>query len=322
MTLVAVESAGHFNWYVFRTSPAPLPMRVLKNIALGLLVLIGLGVAGVYGFSSWRMNQRITFADAVPTVSRDSVTVARGEYLVRAIAKCAECHGPDLGGQLFFDGGPLGTFHAPNLTSGTGGVGTVLADSDYVRAIRHGVGQGGVKLKWMPSRDWTELSDPDVAAIVAYIRHVPPVNRPSGASWVGPLGRALYLAGQLPLFEAEMIDHAEVTRTHPVPGANVEYGEYLTNIGGCAGCHGPTLSGGKIPGTPPDLKPASNLTPEGIGHYKESDFFRALREGKRPNGTAIDPFMPVNATKQMTDDDIRAVYAYLRTVPPKPFGNR
>jgi mono/diheme cytochrome c family protein len=297
-------------------------MRLLKNIALGLLVLVVLCVAVIYGLSSYRMGQKVSFTDSVPTIPHDSATVARGEYLVRAITKCAECHGPDLGGQLFFDGGPLGTFHTPNLTRGTGGVGTILADSDYVHAIRHGVGPGGRKLKWMPSRDWTDLSDEDVAAVVAYVRSVPNVDRPSEASSVGPLGRVLYVAGQLPLFESEMIDHADVTRAHPVPGVNAEYGKYLANIGGCTGCHGPTLSGGPIPGTPPDLKPAANLTPEGIGHYKESDFFRALREGKRPNGTPIDPFMPINSTKRMTDDDIRAVYAYLKTVPAKPFGNR
>ncbi|MBC7896328.1 MAG: cytochrome c [Cytophagaceae bacterium] len=297
-------------------------MRLLKNIALGLFVVVVLCVAVVYGLSSYRMGQKVSVTDSAPEFPRDSTTVARGQYLVRAITKCAECHGQDLGGQLFIDGGPLGTFHAPNLTSGTGGTGTVLADSDVVRAIRHGVGPGGRKLQWMPSRDWVGLADEDAAAIVAYIRSVPPVNRPSEASSVGPLGRALYVAGQLPLFEAEAIDHSNVARTRPASGVNAEYGKYLADIGGCTGCHGPTLSGGQVPGTPPDMKPASNLTPEGIGHYKESDFFRALREGKRPNGTQIDPFMPVNATKLMTDDDIRAVYAYLKTVPPKPFGNR
>lgn len=297
-------------------------MRLLKRIGLGLLLLVLLSVAGVYGFSSYRMNQRITISDAVPTIPGDSATLARGEYMVRAITKCAECHGPDLGGQLFFDGGPLGTFHTPNLTKGAGGLGNSRTDADIVTAIRHGVGPGGNKLKFMPSSDWAMLADEDVAAIVAYVRSVPPVDRPTQPSSVGPLGRALYLAGQLPLFEAELMDHGHVTRTRPPQGVSVEYGKYLANIGGCTGCHGPTLSGGKIPGTPPELKPAANLTPEGIGHYKEADFFRALREGKRPNGTEIDPFMPVQATKLMTDEDIRAVWAYLRSVPAKPFGGR
>lgn len=322
MTLAGPESDPHCYTY-FRVRPSPfVPMRLLKTIGLVLLAVIVLCVAGVYGFSSYRMNQKIVVNDPAPPIPTDSATLARGEYMVRAIVKCAECHGQDLGGQLFFDGGPLGTFHTPNLTKGSGGVGSVLSDADFVTAIRHGVGPGGYKLKFMPSSDWVKLSDDDVAAVVAYVRSVPNVDRATQPSSVGPLGRALYIAGQLPLFESEMIDHANVTRTNPVAGVTAAYGEYLANIGGCTGCHGPTLSGGKIPGTPPDLKPAANLTPEGIGHYKEADFFRALREGKRPNGTAIDPFMPVNATKLMTDDDIRAVYAYLKTVPAKPFGGR
>ena len=94
-------------------------------------------------------------------------------------------------------------------------------------------------------------------------------------------------------------------------------------VGGCKGCHGPTLSGGPIPGTPPEWKPAANLTPTGIGHYTEKDFFAALREGKRPSGTTIDTtYMPVRWTKLMTDDETRAVFMYLKTVAPKAYGGR
>ena len=77
-----------------------------------------------------------------------------------------------------------------------------------------------------------------------------------------------------------------------------------------------------IPGTPPDWKPAANITPAGVGHYTEADFFRALREGKRPGGAPIDPFMPFEYTRNLTDDEIRALWLYLRTVSPKPFGGR
>ena len=93
-------------------------------------------------------------------------------------------------------------------------------------------------------------------------------------------------------------------------------------MGGCTGCHGPTLSGGHIPGTPPSWKPASNLTPRGIGSWTEADFTRALREGVRPNGTPIDTLMPWRLTRQMSDDEIRGLYAFLKTVPAKEFGGR
>jgi len=105
-------------------------------------------------------------------------------------------------------------------------------------------------------------------------------------------------------------------------GVTVEYGHYIAAIAGCKGCHGPGLSGGPIPGGPPEWKPAANITPTGIGHYKETDFFLALREGKRPGGAPIDSLMPFRYTKDMTDDEIRALYMYLKTVPPKPYGGR
>jgi cytochrome c553 len=139
---------------------------------------------------------------------------------------------------------------------------------------------------------------------------------------VGPVGRGLYVKGDVALVPAELIDH---TAAHPavvLPGVTVEYGRYLVVGGGCGGCHGPGLSAGHVPGTPPDWKPAANITPEGIGHYTEADLFRALREGKRPGGAPIDPFMPFEDTKNLSDDEIRALWLSLQTVPPKAFGGR
>jgi mono/diheme cytochrome c family protein len=103
---------------------------------------------------------------------------------------------------------------------------------------------------------------------------------------------------------------------------SAEYGQYLARNAGCPSCHGPGLSGGKIPGTPPEWKPAANITPTGIGAWSLDDFKRALREGKRPNGTPIDSIMPWKASGHMTDDEIASVYAFLRTVPAREFGNR
>jgi mono/diheme cytochrome c family protein len=91
---------------------------------------------------------------------------------------------------------------------------------------------------------------------------------------------------------------------------------------GCTGCHGPGLSGGKVPGTPPGFKPAGNITPRGIGSWSESQFIHALRTGERPNGSKIDEFMPIKATRMMTDVELQAIYRYLRTVPPREAGTR
>jgi mono/diheme cytochrome c family protein len=276
----------------------------------------------VFGVSSYRMNQRIAFTDTAPTIPNDSATVARGQYLARAIAKCVDCHGEDLGGKVAVDAGPVGMFYGPNLTSGTGSATAALSDAEIVHGIRHGVGKDGRKLLFMPAAVWTGMSDDDVAAIVAYIRSLPAVDRASPPSVVKPLGRLLYLAGQFPLFEAELIDHTPPHRVAPPAGPDAQYGQYLANIGGCTGCHTPSLSGGHVPGTPPNFKPAANITPDGIGHYTEADFFRAMRDARRPDGSAIDPFMPTAATKLMTDDDTRAIWRYLMTVPRKKFGER
>jgi mono/diheme cytochrome c family protein len=99
------------------------------------------------------------------------------------------------------------------------------------------------------------------------------------------------------------------------------YGKYIADIAGCHGCHGYGLSGGRVAG-PPGLPPASNLTPAGIGSWTEVDLTRAMREGKRPDGSQLNEFMPWKVFRGMTDAEIHAMWLYLRSVPPKPFGNK
>jgi hypothetical protein len=70
------------------------------------------------------------------------------------------------------------------------------------------------------------------------------------------------------------------------------------------------------------LPPASNLTPAGIGSWTEADLTRALRDGKRPDGSQLDEFMPWKVFRGMTDAEIRALWLYLTSVPPKAFGNK
>jgi hypothetical protein len=95
-----------------------------RRVALGVVVLVGLlllAVAGVYGASEWRLRQSRAIPPQDLLIPEDSVTVERGRHLARAISKCTECHGEDLGGQTM-DLGPVGTLTASNLTSGKGGV--------------------------------------------------------------------------------------------------------------------------------------------------------------------------------------------------------
>ena len=122
-------------------------------------------------------------------------------------------------------------------------------------------------------------------------------------------------AAVLHLVPAEELDHAPRTRVAPAEAATPEYGAYLAQV--CTGCHGPDLAGRRVPGTPPELPPAANLTPhaDGLGGWTEADFITALRAGKRPDGSDIHPFMPWKTYGAMTDVELRAIWAHLATLP-------
>ncbi|HVT38786.1 MAG TPA: cytochrome c [Gemmatimonadaceae bacterium] len=294
------------------------------GIALGWLVLLVVVIVGaVYALSEQRANTKVMIAAESIVIPTDSESIARGRHLARAISKCTVCHGEDLAGQVMVDAPPMGRWVSLNLTRGAGGVGGQLKDEDWIRAIRHGVAPDGRKLKMMPSVEYVHLSAEDLGAIIAYVKSVPPVDKVPLPSTLGPVARALLALNKLPLYDADAVDHS-LAPTPAIPvAATMEYGHYLANVGGCTGCHGPGLSGGKIPTGPPDWPAAANLTPAGIGsRYTEEKFFKALREGVKPEGVAINPVMPIGSTKEMTDDEIRAVYMYLKTVPPKAFGGR
>ncbi len=301
---------------------ASLP-RLLGRLTVGLLSLVVLAVGAVYGISSWRLSRPVEIPDGalVPALASDSAVIARGEHLVRSIAKCVDCHGDDLGGRYFIDEPAIARLYAPNLTRGAGSRTVRYTDQDWDRAVRHGADPSRRALLYMLSEDYQHLSDRDLAAIVSYLRRVTPVDREDHASSVGPVARALYVAGKLPLKPAELISHAALRRAEMEPSDSREYGEYIAKVGGCIGCHGAKLAGGPIPGAPPEFPPAANLTPGGIKHYDEAAFFRAMREGKRPDGSAIRLPMPISATKLMTDDETRAVWRYLRSLPAAEYGH-
>ena len=296
-------------------------LRAVARVVGVLAVLVIIAGGTLYFTSQRRLDRKWSVAAHAVTVPGDALALARGRHLAVAISKCADCQGADLGGAQFIDEPPVARLYATNLTRGKGGIGATYTDLDWERAIRHAVRPNGDGLLFIPSVEFQWLSDEDLAALIAYLKSVPPADRESTPNKVGPIARAQYLKGDLLLVPAEQVNHEQHPAAVPM-SVSVEYGRSLANVGGCVGCHGPGRSGGTIPGTPPDWTPATNLTPAGIGHYTEEDFFRALREGKRPGNVPIDTLMPVRATKQMTDDEIRALWLYLKTVPPKPFGGR
>lgn len=294
-------------------------LRVMKWIGIALVGIVVLFVGTVYALSSRALGeQHEVQSEAAVAVPADSASLARGEHLVQAVSACAECHGTDAGGSVMGDGGPFSPLAAPNLTTGRGSATTGFTAADWERAIRHGVRKDGTSLLIMPSEVFAHLSDEDLGAIIAYLRQAPPVDRELPRSNLSFLGRALVGFGVMPALVANKTP-AVAHASSVTPDTTAGYGRYLADIGGCRGCHGPALSGGSAAG-PPDAPPASNITPTGIGRWTHDDFARALREGRRPDGSQIAEFMPWKVYAGMTDDEVTALWAYLRSVPPKDFG--
>lgn len=293
---------------------------ILVGVVAILLVIAG---SAIYMMSNASFT-RVYTVDPPPVAvpAADSAVLAQGAHLA-VIRGCMECHGDNLGGKVFIDDPALGQLNATNLTTGEGGSGARYEDLDWVRAIRHGIDPDGRPLLFMPSHEYYPMGDQDMGALIAYLKQIPPVDNVLAASTVGPLGRALFMAGDLHLVPAELIDHEAPRPEAPAPGVTPEYGEYLALV--CMGCHGEGYSGGPIPGVPPDWPPAANITfhESGLASWTEEDFFTLLRTGKRPDGRDLNPqYMPWRAVSHMTDDEIRAMWVFFQSLPHTPVGNR
>jgi len=296
--------------------------RWLGIVVAAVLALVLLAAAFV-AIVSWRRISRVhTVNVVVPrSIPSDAAAIERGKHVATAMGSCTYCHGPDLGGQIMQQPGAFGTLAAPNLTRGAGGLGTTFTDTDWVRAIRHGIHRDGTSLLVMPSEAFVYMNEADLGDLIAYLKQLPAVDREVPPSRLGPLGRTLLVAGQVSLI-------TDRTPSMPFPaivppGPTLEYGRYLAGFTGCIGCHGPGLSGGHVEG-PPGAPPAANLTPHssGLENWTETDFDHALRRGVRKNGTPIDIFMPWPNFSGMTDVEVEALWLFVRSVPAKAFGNR
>ena len=173
----------------------------------------------------------------------------------------------------------------------------------------------------MPSDDYQYLRDSDMEAIASYVHSLKPVDNELAPNNIMLLPRALLVAGQMPILAAERLNGSG-TPMSVTPGATKEYGAYLSLVGGCQGCHGPGLSGGKIPGGDPSWGPAANLTRAGnIGKWTQAEFMATLRTGKRPDGSPLKDYMPWKQVGRMTDEELGALWFYLNSIPAKEFGN-
>lgn len=298
--------------------------KVLKWIGIvvlglvGLLVLLGIGV---FVSSNGRMNATYDINEETVVIPTGEEALAQGKH-VATVRGCNDCHTGNFGGGTLIDDPAIGQINPSNLTAGLGGIGSSYSDADWVRAIRHGVGPDSKPLLFMPAHEFYPLSDDDLGALIAYLKTVDTVDNEVNATQVGPLGRVLFLAGQFDLIPAEKIDHDAPRPVPPAVAVSPEYGAYMAT--GCVGCHGEGYSGGAIPGGPPGWPEAANLTPGGnLANWSEQEFVDTLRSGFTPEGKQLNSeFMPWPTYSQMTDTELKAVFAYLQSLPAKETGNR
>src|SRR5262245_45946589 len=272
------------------------------------LVLVGTA-AGVFLASELRLRRVFVVSDQPTAVG--SHAVARGAHLYRSIG-CASCHDDDAGGMVYLDAGPIGLAVGTNLTSGKGGIGSRRSARDLRLAIRGGVRSDGTSLLVMPSDVYAHLTDEDLEALVAFLRAIPPIDRDLPPTPLRTLGRALLATGKLDLRSARK---AELVQ-RPVaaaPGPTASYGRYLADIASCRSCHRAALRGGPIMAAGAPAAP--DITPAGLHGWRETDFTTLMRTGRRPDGSHLHPIMPWTSYRWMTDDELRALWLYLRSVP-------
>ena len=286
---------------------------ILLGVLVGILIL---AVAGVYLVTNARINKTYDVPAVDVPIPTGAEAIEYGKH-VATIRACNGCHTLNLGGGPLIENPIIGYFYPSNLTTGQGGRINLYSDAQIVRAIRHGVGYDNKPLLVMPSHEFYVLSDEDVGAIIAYIRAQPPVDHEVPESIVGPLARVLFLTGQFPLLPAELIDYDTPRPAAPEPGITAEYGEYLAII--CQSCHRPDFAGGPVPGARPEDPPAQNLTPAGeLASWTEADFITTLRTGVTPGGHELDPLMPDETYfAEWTDDELKAVWLFLQSLPAK-----
>jgi cytochrome c5 len=290
-------------------------MGKLLRIAAGLFGVLAVAALAAFLWAHWRTGEalarrypkpQLQLADAVanapPELGRRIVLVRNG---------CTDCHGADLSGAVIVENAFIGSVRAPNITPAALRDWT---DDDIAAAIRHGIGRDGRPLAIMPSHEYHNLGRQDLAAAVAYLRSVPPVERASAPLVLGPGAKLLYASGRLPLFAAERIDHSATFADKPAEGRSVEFGRYLA-AGACSGCHGSEFRGGPIPGAPPDWAPAASLRLGADARWTEQGFVSTMRTGRSAiDGHALRTPMPVAALGRMNEVEISALWLYFATL--------
>ena len=264
--------------------------------------------------------------------SSQDARLARGRYLVEGIAACGNCHAVrdakgqvvasrGLSGGMVFDE-PVFKVYAPNITPDPEtGIGK-WTDAQLAKAIREGVRpDGSIIGPPMPVPFLRNVSDEDIAAIVAYLRAQPPVKN--------KVAKSVY---KIPL----PANYGPALGKVSAPPAKdtVKYGGYLVAMGHCMDCHTPLVkgeldmarmgAGGRTFATPMGGSVSRNITPHdsGLNGWSDAQIERAIRTGIDKEGTRLKPPMAFAWYNKVNAADMRAVIAYLRSIKPVPFAGQ
>ena len=289
-------------------------------------------------------NNESTEPSASPQGSEDTAKaiVERGKYLANHVAVCIDCHSKrdftkfsfppvpgteGIGASFPFGAaeGIPGEIWAPNITPARLGSWT---DDEIARDVAHGVNKSGDTLfPIMQYHSYNKLAKDDLYAIIAYIRTLAPSD-----STVPPRKLFIPLSALPPLPE-----FAPEKNKRPDPADKVQYGKYLVTVASCSECHTPrskqgapdfsrAFSGGFVFNTPMFKVAVSNITPDsatGIGSWTEEAFVAKFRSNSAPEVINSDPgkmntVMPWAMYGRMKEEDLKAIYAYLRSMPAVP----
>ena len=254
--------------------------------------------------------------------------VDRGRYLVNTIMTCGNCHTPKgpggdladkaLAGGLRFNEPPFDVTASnitPDRDTGIGG----WSDAAIKKALREGVRPNGVRLaEVMPSDFYGIITESDLDAIVAYLRSLPAVqNKLPDPIYKIALPHQVFPGSEKPFTSADLAD-------------KLKRGFYLATIGHCMECHTPMTKQGidyrsqmgkggrEFPG-PWGVSKSVNITSHptaGIGAWSDAEIRRAITQGVSRDGRKMLPPMGYGYYAAMTEDDLDALVAWLRTVPP------
>ncbi|MFT7520891.1 MAG: mono/diheme cytochrome c family protein, partial [Kiritimatiellia bacterium] len=173
-----------------------------------------------------------------------------------------------------------------------------------------------------PVRNFTNMSDADLVAVVSYLDRLPPVDRTSAKTVFQPMGRLLWYFG---VFDLQFTSSVDLSAPRPTttPIDPLEHGKYLAKMSGCLDCHGAKGSGGPMPGAPADMAQPANITPHktGLMGWTRDDFSNATRGGRSKDGRALDKGMPFKTLAGLSDTEVDDLWTYVQTLEPLEFGN-